>query len=319
MGSSPSAATAMDGEKRPSEAMDGRERPALRATFSQREKANTSWPNFQFNSLECRLKHTQSPPASNNVEPSTLSLPRHIAIVMDGNGRWARQRHRPRSFGHRAGQKAVRAAIESCLKGGIGALTLFAFSSENWQRPPQEVSALMELFLKAIDREVDELHGYGVRIRFIGGLAAFAPALHERMRRAMARTEGNAKLALNIAVNYGGRWDIANAAKTAALAVQRGELAADDIDEQRFATFMSLSDLPSVDLFIRTGGEQRISNFLLWQLAYSELVFSDVLWPDFDAACLQQAVDEFARRERRYGRTGAQVAGTSGNSSENPP
>jgi undecaprenyl diphosphate synthase len=227
---------------------------------------------------------------------------------MDGNGRWAKQRHRPRSFGHRAGQKSVRSAIEFCLRHGIGALTLFAFSSENWKRPPTEVGALMELFLKALDREVDELHGHGVRIRFIGELQAFAPALRERMNAAMARTGGNTKLALNIAVNYGGRWDIANAAKQAALAAQRGELDADAIDEHRLERFFCLAELPPVDLFIRTGGEQRISNFLLWQLAYSEFVFSDVLWPDFDQACLQQAVDNFSRRERRFGRTSAQLA-----------
>ena len=228
---------------------------------------------------------------------------------MDGNGRWAQQRRRPRSFGHRAGQKAVRAAIEFCLRRGIGALTLFAFSSENWRRPPTEVSALMELFLKALDREVDELHGYGVRMRFIGELSAFAPALRQRMQAAMDKTSGNAKLALNIAVNYGGRWDIAQAARAAALAVLRGELAAEAIDEHSLQRFLTLSDLPPVDLFIRTGGERRISNFLLWQLAYSELHFSDVLWPDYDAACLERALQDFAGRERRFGRTGAQVSG----------
>jgi len=235
--------------------------------------------------------------------------PRHVAIVMDGNGRWARQRHRPRSFGHRAGQKAVRGTIESCLKRGIGALTLFAFSSENWQRPKAEVGALMELFLKALDREVDELHGYGVRIRFIGELSAFAPALGERMQCAMDKTLVNGKLALNIAVNYGGRWDIARAAKQAALALQRGELAVDAIDERSIAPFFCLADLPPVDLFIRTGGECRISNFLLWQLAYSELHFSDVLWPDYDDACFALALDDFAQRERRYGKTSSQIAG----------
>jgi undecaprenyl diphosphate synthase len=239
-----------------------------------------------------------------------LTAPRHIAIVMDGNGRWAKQRHRPRSFGHRAGQKTVRSAIEFCVRQGVEALTLFAFSSENWQRPPQEVSALMELFLKALDREVEKLHGNGVRIRFIGELAAFAPELHERMRAAMAKTAANTRLALNIAVNYGGRWDIANAARLAALAVQRGELAAEAIDERSLAAFFCLADLPPVDLFIRTGGEQRVSNFLLWQLAYSELVFSDVLWPDFDDHCLQAALIEFARRERRFGKTSAQVGKT---------
>jgi len=236
-----------------------------------------------------------------------LRLPRHIAIVMDGNGRWAQARHRPRAFGHRAGQKAVRAAIEFCLRRGIDALTLFAFSSENWQRPKDEVGALMELFLRALDREVEELHGYGVRIRFIGELSAFAPPLRERMHAAMAKTQGNAKLALNIAVNYGGRWDIANAAKQAALAVQRGEISADALDEKSLAPYFCLADLPAVDLFIRTGGEQRISNFLLWQAAYTELYFSDVLWPDFDPACLERALQEFARRERRYGKTGEQV------------
>jgi len=229
---------------------------------------------------------------------------------MDGNGRWAQARHRPRAFGHRAGQKAVRAAIEFCLRRGIAALTLFAFSSENWQRPKDEVGALMELFLKALDREVDELHGYGVRIRFIGELSAFAPALRERMHAAMAKTSGNEKLALNIAVNYGGRWDIANAAKQAALALQNGEIAPDALDEKTIARYSCLADLPPVDLFIRTGGERRISNFLLWQTAYSELYFSDVLWPDFDHACLEQALQEFARRERRYGKTSAQVAKT---------
>ena len=235
-------------------------------------------------------------------------LPQHIAIVMDGNGRWAQQRHRPRTFGHRAGQKAVRAAIEFCLRSGIGALTLFAFSSENWRRPQSEVGALMELFLKALDREVDELHGYGVRMRFIGELSAFAPALQQRMHGAAAKTASNTKLALNIAVNYGGRWDIAQAARQAAAAVQRGELALDALDERGIANFFCLADLPPVDLFIRTGGEHRISNFLLWQLAYSELHFSDVLWPDYDAACLTRALDDFARRERRYGKTSAQVA-----------
>ncbi|MGH8042550.1 MAG: polyprenyl diphosphate synthase [Rudaea sp.] len=235
------------------------------------------------------------------MEFSTLPHPRHIAIVMDGNGRWAKARHRPRSFGHRAGQKAVRGTIEFCLQRGVEALTLFAFSSENWQRPRAEVGALMELFLKALDREVDDLHGYGVRIDFIGELSAFAPALRERMQAAMTKTRTNAKLALNIAVNYGGRWDIANAARRAALSVTRGEMTAAAIDERSLAKFLCLADLPPVDLFIRTGGEQRISNFLLWQSAYSELYFSDVLWPDFDAACLQRAIEEFARRERRFG------------------
>ncbi|MFT3790072.1 MAG: polyprenyl diphosphate synthase [Rudaea sp.] len=243
------------------------------------------------------------------MENSTNKLPRHIAIVMDGNGRWAKQRHRPRTFGHRAGQKAVRAVIEACLRRGIEALTLFAFSSENWQRPKDEVGALMELFLKALDREVDELHGYGVRIGFIGDLAAFAPALRERMQAAMDKTAANGKLALNIAVNYGGRWDIAQAARRAAEAVARGEIDPARIDQTRLAGYFALADLPPLDLFIRTGGEKRVSNFLLWQIAYAELLFSDVLWPDFDAARLDAAIADFAGRERRYGKTGDQISG----------
>lgn len=242
---------------------------------------------------------------------SAPRLPRHVAIVMDGNGRWAERRHRPRSFGHRAGQQAVRNTIEFCLRQGIGALTLFAFSSENWRRPESEVSALMNLFLKALDREVDELHGHGVRMRFIGDLDAFGPALRERMQRAMHHTAGNDALDLSIAVNYGGRWDITRAARALAAEAAAGRLQPAQIDEARMHAAMSLADLPAPDLFIRTGGERRISNFLLWQLAYAELYFTDTLWPDVDAACLQDALDDFARRERRYGRTGVQVAGES--------
>jgi undecaprenyl diphosphate synthase len=236
-------------------------------------------------------------------------VPRHIAIVMDGNGRWAKQRLRPRPFGHHAGQKAVREAVEFCLRRGVASLTLFAFSSENWQRPATEVSALMELFLKALDKEVDELHGNGVRIRFIGNLDAFAPELRNRMLGAMERTAGNTALNMNVAVNYGGRWDIAHAARLAAEAVARGEFAAGDIDEQRLHGYTCLADQPPLDLFIRTGGERRVSNFLLWQIAYAELYFTDTLWPDVDQACLAEALDDYARRERRYGRTGEQVTG----------
>ncbi|MGH8157597.1 MAG: polyprenyl diphosphate synthase [Rhodanobacter sp.] len=237
-------------------------------------------------------------------------VPRHIAIVMDGNGRWAKARHRPRSFGHNAGRKAVRATIESCLREGVQALTLFAFSSENWQRPEDEVSALMSLFVRALDKEVDELHANGVRLRFIGDLGAFDEPLRQRMLASMARTAGNDKLQVNIAVNYGGRWDIVQASRHAAEAVKRGELGVDDIDETVLNRWMSLAELPPLDLFIRTGGECRISNFLLWQAAYAELYFTDTLWPDFDQVCLRQAIDDYARRERRYGRTGEQIAAT---------
>ncbi|KLD62418.1 polyprenyl diphosphate synthase [Dyella japonica] len=234
--------------------------------------------------------------------------PRHVAIVMDGNGRWAKLRHRPRTFGHNAGRKAVRNVVESCLRQGVKVLTLFAFSSENWQRPQDEVGALMELFVRALDKEVDELHGNGVRIRFVGDLDSFEAGLRQRMLAAMARTAGNDALHLNIAVSYGGRWDIVQAARKAAEAVARGELRAEDIDEAALGQHMCLAELPPLDLFIRTGGECRVSNFLLWQLAYAELHFTDTLWPDFDEACLKSAIADYARRERRFGKTGDQVA-----------
>ena len=238
-------------------------------------------------------------------------IPRHIAIVMDGNGRWAERRRRPRSFGHREGQKAVRAAVEFCRRRGVEALTLFAFSSENWNRPESEVGALMQLFLRALDREVDELHENQVRIAFVGDLSAFSPELRERMLRAMAKTAENRALALNVAVNYGGRWDIADAARRAALEVEAGRLRAEDISEKTLAPFFRLADLPPVDLFIRTGGEMRISNFLLWQVAYAELWFTDALWPDVDATVLDAALAEYARRERRYGLTSSQIKAAS--------
>ena len=235
-------------------------------------------------------------------------VPRHIAIVMDGNGRWAKARFQPRSFGHNAGRKAVREVVEGCIRQGVEALTLFAFSSENWQRPEDEVSALMSLFLRALDKEVDELHEQGVRVRFVGELASFGRDLQLRMRSAMERTAGNTRLQLSIAVNYGGRWDIVQAAREAARAVARGELAADALDEATLGQWMCLADLPPLDLFIRTGGERRISNFLLWQAAYAELYFTDTLWPDFDQARLVEAIADFAGRERRYGRTSDQLA-----------
>jgi undecaprenyl diphosphate synthase len=241
---------------------------------------------------------------------TTPAIPRHIAIVMDGNGRWAKARHRPRSFGHNAGRKAVRQVVEGCLREGVEALTLFAFSSENWQRPAEEVGALMALFVRALDKETDELHAQGVRLRFIGELAAFDAPLRERMQAAMARTSGNRKLLLNIAVNYGGRWEIARAAREMAAAAVRGELAVEAIDEAALDARLCLADLPPLDLFIRTGGECRLSNFLLWQAAYAELHFTDTLWPDFDQACLRRAIEDYGRRERRYGRTGDQLAAT---------
>jgi undecaprenyl diphosphate synthase len=237
----------------------------------------------------------------------TPRLPHHVAIIMDGNGRWAERRHQPRSFGHRAGQKAVRQTIEHCLRRGIGALTVFAFSSENWQRPDTEISALMSLFVKALDKEIDELHENGVRVRFIGDLSRFDPPLRKRMQAAQERTASNTALRVNVAVNYGGHWDITQAARALAEAVQQNKLEPADIDIGQLGAHVCLANLPPPDLFIRTGGERRISNFLLWQLAYTELYFTDTLWPDFDAACLDAALDDFAGRQRRFGRTGAQV------------
>ncbi len=240
--------------------------------------------------------------------PPHPCVPRHLAIVMDGNGRWAKRRGQPRSFGHRAGQKAVREAVEFCLRNHVEVLTLFAFSSENWRRPDTEVGALMELFLRALDKEVDELHGNGVRVRFVGELSAFASTLRARMSAAIEKTRDNHALILNVCVNYGGRWDIAQATRGAAEAVQRGELAIDAIDETTLAPFLCLSDMSPPDLLIRTGGEHRVSNFLLWQIAYAELYFTDTLWPDVDATELSRALGDYAKRERRFGRTDAQVA-----------
>lgn len=235
-------------------------------------------------------------------------LPRHVAIIMDGNGRWAARRRRPRMIGHRAGARAVNLCIDFCLERGIAALTLFAFSSENWGRPADEVGALMKLFLNALDREVGELHRRGVRVRFIGDRSRFEHGIVARMRAAEVLTAGNTRLSLTIAASYGGRQDIAAAARALALDVAEGRLRPEDIDEAALGRHVALSDLPEPDLFIRTGGDLRISNFLLWQLAYTELWFTDTLWPDLDAGVLQQALDDFAARERRFGLTGEQVA-----------
>ena len=239
----------------------------------------------------------------------TGPIPQHLAIIMDGNGRWAQQRHRPRIIGHRAGARAVKRSVEFCLEHAVGALTLFAFSSENWNRPSEEVGGLMKLFLGALEREVEELHRLGARLRFIGERSRFDGPILARMQAAEALTAGNTRLQLNIAASYGGRQDIAQAARALAEEVAAGRLRPEQIDEDALSARMALADLPAPDLFIRTGGELRISNFLLWQLAYTELWFTDTLWPDVDAATLQRALDHYAGRERRFGLTSAQVAG----------
>ncbi len=240
--------------------------------------------------------------------PPQPGIPRHLAVIMDGNGRWAERRRRPRVLGHRAGARAVNLCIDWCLRRGIAALTLFAFSSENWGRPEDEVGALMKLFLNALEREVEELHRRGVRLRFIGERERFAPDILARMAEAEARTAGNDALHLTVAASYGGRQDIAHAARAIAAEVAAGRLAVADIDEATVGRFMALADLPPPDLFIRTGGDHRISNFLLWQLAYTELWFTDLLWPDLDEATLDRALADFGGRERRFGLTSAQVA-----------
>jgi undecaprenyl diphosphate synthase len=238
---------------------------------------------------------------------SEHSVPRHVAIIMDGNGRWAKQRFLPRPAGHKAGVGAVRKTVEHCIEKGIEVLTLFAFSSENWRRPPQEVDLLMQLFLASLERETAKLHRNGVKLRIIGDLEQFAPALQARIAEAEAMTAANDKMTLVIAANFGGRWDIARACRELAEDVEAGRLSSQDISPDLIGSKLSVADLPEPDLFIRTGGEQRISNFLLWQLAYTELHFTPLLWPDFDESAFDEALNSFAGRQRRFGHTGDQI------------
>jgi undecaprenyl diphosphate synthase len=235
------------------------------------------------------------------------SVPRHIAITMDGNGRWAAARGLPRSAGHKAGLTPVRLCVEECSRLGVEALTLFAFSSENWSRPAEEVASLMSLFFEAVDREIAELHRQRVRLRFIGNRQRLSVRLQSQIAAAERHTADNSGLKLQVAVSYGGRWDIVQAARRLASQCASGALRASDIDEERFAAALELGGLPDADLLIRTGGERRISNFLLWNIAYAELYFSDRLWPDFDTEELSVALEFFAGRERRFGLTAGQL------------
>ncbi|MEK8088178.1 isoprenyl transferase [Thermithiobacillus plumbiphilus] len=244
---------------------------------------------------------------SEGLAPAS-QLPRHVAIIMDGNGRWARQRFLPRVMGHHRGADRVRDIVEDCVNRRISALTLFAFSSENWRRPASEVSLLMNLFQHMLQREAKRMHSNGIRLRIIGDRRAFSPELQDLIDWAESLTARNTSLMLTIAANYGGRWDIAQAARSIAEEVANGELSPEQIDEQMMSSRLSLADLPEPDLFIRTGGEQRVSNFLLWQLAYTELYFTDILWPDFDGPAFEQALLSYGRRQRRFGRTGDQLA-----------
>ncbi|MDR2689205.1 MAG: di-trans,poly-cis-decaprenylcistransferase [Azoarcus sp.] len=230
-------------------------------------------------------------------------VPRHVAVIMDGNGRWARKRFLPRVAGHVRGVEALRATVAACVERGIEYLTIFAFSSENWRRPVDEVSFLMQLFIKSLKKEVNRLHQNGIRLRVIGDRSRFEPALVDAIAGAEALTAGNARFHLTIAANYGGRWDVVDTVNR--LLARHPGLAA--IDEQMLGAELSMHFAPEPDLFIRTGGEERISNFLLWQLAYTELYFTDTLWPDFDAQALDVAIESYRQRERRFGRTSEQV------------
>ena len=245
--------------------------------------------------------------SSTQTIPETADVPRHVAIIMDGNGRWATSRHLPRAAGHSKGVDRVEEIVEACVVRGITHLTLFAFSSENWRRPADEVSLLMRLFVGALERQVARLHTNGIRLCVIGDLDRFEPRLRELIESAQQKTAANDKLTLTIAANYGGRADILNAIKK--LLIERPELVSDPsrIDEESFAPYLAMHGMPEPDLFIRTGGEQRVSNFLLWQLAYTELYFTDVYWPNFDTDELDRAIASYRTRERRFGRTSAQL------------
>lgn len=243
---------------------------------------------------------------------SDSAIPAHIAIVMDGNGRWALQRKRPRSMGHKAGLKALRIVMEHCAKLGVRELTVFAFSSENWNRPRQEVNWLMDLFMRALDREARELNENNVRIRFVGNVGALSPALQQKIHRTQALTANNTHMTFNVAVNYGGRWDIVQATRKLAEDCARGLIKPEDIDEDLMSKQVCLNQSTDPDLLIRTGNEMRISNFLLWQSAYTELYFTATLWPDFSPECMDEAIRAYQSRERRFGLTSEQQGESSG-------
>ena len=236
-----------------------------------------------------------------------VAKPKHIAIIMDGNQRWARAQGLPSLEGHRAGARAVRRTLKACAHQGIQVLTLFAFSSENWRRPEEEVAGLMSLFLESLEQELPELIEQSVRLRFFGDLSAFSKTLRQQMHQAMAATESKQRIQLNVGVNYGGRWDIVQASQALVSEALEGQIQLSDVDEQRMDRLMCLADCPPVDLCIRTSGEERISNFLLWQLAYAELSFTPVYWPDFDGEQLQAQLEIYSRRKRRFGRSQQQI------------
>lgn len=248
------------------------------------------------------------PSSAPDIDSHQGAIPRHVAIIMDGNNRWARARELEGVEGHRAGEEALQLVVEAAAEAGVEVLTVFAFSSENWRRPEDEVNHLMSLFLRALQKRVEELHNNGLQIRFIGDRSAFSDDLQQGMQRAEALTRDNENMVLAVAVNYGGQWDITQAAQQLAQRVATGELQPEGITSEQLQAGMALADLPPPDLLIRTGGDHRISNFLLWQLAYAELYFTPVLWPDFDQQQLQLALDDYAGRQRRFGRSGEDAA-----------
>ncbi|MBL1320828.1 MAG: isoprenyl transferase [Methylophaga sp.] len=234
-------------------------------------------------------------------------VPQHIAIIMDGNGRWAKQRHQPRFMGHRAGVKAVENIVKHCAELGVGVLSLFAFSSENWRRPSKEVSLLMELFALSLKQQAKRLHKNNIRLQIIGDISKFSDSLQKQIAQAQQLTTNNTGLIINIAANYGGRWDITQAVQKVAEQVASGDLQAEDITEDMIGAELTTASIVEPDLFIRTGGEERVSNFMLWQMAYTEFYFSKTLWPDFDSEQLDNAISSFNDRERRFGKTSEQI------------
>jgi undecaprenyl diphosphate synthase len=240
--------------------------------------------------------------SSTQSVPEAASVPRHVAIIMDGNGRWAKKRFLPRVAGHRKGVEVVREVVKACIERGVEYLTLFAFSSENWRRPQEEVTVLMQLFLRALEQEVGKLHNNDIRFKVVGDLSAFDSRIVELVRQGESLTRDNKRLTLTVCANYGGRWDVLQAAERC-----RIEDPMAPVTEERLSRFLSMAYAPEPDLFIRTGGEQRVSNFLLWQLAYTELFFTDALWPDFGAEAFEAALTSFRQRERRFGRTSEQL------------
>lgn len=261
----------------------------------------SSAPDIESHNTDSNSTHSSS------TNSRSANVPRHLAIIMDGNNRWAKKHGLEGNLGHKKGAQAVRDTVENCARAGVEVLTVYAFSSENWRRPEKEVAALMEIFLESLAAEVPMLHEQNICLRFIGDISAFSAELQQKMRQSMDETKDNDRMTFAVAVNYGGQWDIAQAARVLAEKVECGELKASEITPEKMQQNISLGDLPPPDLCIRTSNEQRISNFMLWQMAYTEFYFPEILWPDFDNDALQEAFNEYGSRQRRFGRTSEQI------------